>query len=95
MKHRIAHVSVHQTSKVLALVYGVLGFVFVPLLWIASVVDPTNAIPFVYALLFPVLYAVFGYIFTAISVALYNLIAGLTGGIEITLRPLEQPEWPV
>jgi hypothetical protein len=37
------------------------------------------------ALALPILYGVLGFIFTAIGCALYNLVAGWVGGIEVEL----------
>ena len=85
MTHRISRISVHQTSKVLAIVYGILGFVVVPILWLAWIGDPEIALPFWIALLFPLLYALLGYVFTAIGTAIYNLVAKSVGGIEFTV----------
>lgn len=38
-------------------------------------------------ILFPILYGVMGLIFGAVSAALYNLFAGIVGGIELETRP--------
>ena len=37
----------------------------------------------------PFFYAVFGYVFAAIGCWLYNLTAGWTGGVALTLEPGE------
>ncbi len=37
-------------------------------------------------ILFPILYAIIGFIAGAISAALYNLVAGIVGGIEIDVE---------
>jgi hypothetical protein len=34
----------------------------------------------------PIVYGIFGYVFTAIGCWLYNLIAGWTGGMVLTLE---------
>ena len=39
----------------------------------------------VMAIVFPIMYAVLGFIFGVIGAAIYNLVAGWTGGIEFTL----------
>jgi hypothetical protein len=38
-----------------------------------------------------VIYAIVGWIFTAIACALYNLVAGFTGGIEVELQAVAPP----
>jgi hypothetical protein len=48
-------------------------------------------------LIFALFYAVFGWIFTAIAVWLYNVVAGITGGVQMHLESLAPPAavaWP-
>lgn len=85
MRQQVSHISVHQTAKVLAIIYGVLGLIFSPLIYLASRTTPEEAMPLWLALLFPLLYAVFGYIATAIGAAVYNAVAARIGGVEVTL----------
>lgn len=42
-------------------------------------------------ILFPVLYLVFGFIFTAIAAWVYNLAAGWVGGVEHTSITVDSP----
>ena len=87
MRQQIARFSVHQTAKVFTVIYGLLGFVFLQFMWIASSFAPQND-EFgggLWLLIFPVIYAVFGYIFTAIACVIYNWVAGMIGGIEVEL----------
>ena len=87
MRQQITRLSVHQTAKVFAVIYGLLGFVFLPFVWIVSAFSPQND-DFgggVWLLIFPAIYAVFGYIFTAIGCVIYNWVAGMIGGIEVEL----------
>ena len=88
MKHQLAGISVHQSAKVVAIVYGVLGLIVVPLFVLASLADPAGAFPLWLVLLFPVFYGIMGYVFTALAAALYNVIASRAGGIEFALRPV-------
>ncbi len=87
MRHQIARVSVHQTAKVLAVIYGLIGLVFVPIMWLATSFAPDTGSNFggAWVLIFPVMYAVFGYVFTAIGCLIYNWVAGMIGGIEVEL----------
>ena len=39
----------------------------------------------------PVMYGAFGFIFGVIGALIYNLVAGWTGGIEITLTDVVPP----
>ena len=85
MRQQLARISVHQTAKVVAIMYALLGLLITPLLLLGSLADPEETMSLWLALVFPLLYGVFGYIFTAIGCALYNAIASRFGGIEFTL----------
>lgn len=91
MKQQIQQFSIHQTAKVLAFVYGLLGMAFVPLVWLGDRLDPEGGGGMGMGLLivFPVLYAVAGYVTTAIGCAIYNEVASRVGGIEFISVPVE------
>jgi hypothetical protein len=87
MTHRIRKFGVLQTAKVVGVLYALIGLVLVPVLLIVSMVSPKeNAIGAGFALLMPILYGVLGFIFTAISCAIYNVVAGVVGGVEVELE---------
>jgi hypothetical protein len=75
-----------------ATLYFLLSLIIVPFVYLASRMGPTPGISGVLAVFIPVLYAVFGYIFTAIACWIYNVIAGWSGGIEVDLDPVGTPE---
>jgi hypothetical protein len=86
MPQRIRRFGVLQTAKVVAVLYALMGLVFVPILLIVSIFSPSKDVPGPgFALLLPILYGVLGFVFTAISCAIYNFVAGLVGGIEVEL----------
>ena len=87
MRQQIARLSVHQTAKVFAVIYGLLGLVFLPIMWLATSFTAENEFGAggLWMLIFPAMYAVFGYVFTAIACVIYNWVAGMIGGIEIEL----------
>lgn len=85
MLQQISRFSVHQTAKVLAILYLLLGLLLAPLVWLSSFADPEGAMPLWLAVLFPAFYGLFGYIFTVIGAAFYNFVAARVGGIEFTL----------
>jgi hypothetical protein len=96
MKYQISNISVLQTSKVLAILYAAFGLVMVPFgcLFLAlGTDDPTYPIIGVTYLLGPLLYGVFGFIFSVIGTWLYNIVARWTGGIEFEVAqiPHTQP----
>lgn len=90
MKHQVTHISVHQSAKVVAVIYGLLGLVFVPFFWLMSALNPAESMPLLLTILFPVLYAVMGYLFSALSFFVYNLLAAGIGGVEFTLTPVDR-----
>ena len=87
MRRQIVRVSVGQTSKVLAVMYGLMGLVLLPLFLLASRGDAEGAgLGVGFALAMPVLYAVLGYVFVAIGCAVYNFVARHLGGIEVEVE---------
>jgi hypothetical protein len=88
MTKRINHVAPLQLGIVLAALYGAISLLIVPFLILASVLAPsgTKGLPIVFIIVFPVLYAIAGFLGGIIAAAIYNLIAKWTGGIELTLE---------
>jgi hypothetical protein len=81
MRRQIVRLSVGQTSKVLAAVYGLMGLVLLPFLLLASRgADRELGVGF--ALAMPVIYALLGYVCVAIGRVVYNFVARHIGGIE-------------
>ena len=83
---QIRRFGVGQTAKVIGVLYALMGLVFVPIFLIAAMYSPNRpGFGPGFALVLPVMYGVLGFIFTAIGCAIYNLVAGLVGGIEVEL----------
>jgi hypothetical protein len=86
MPHQIRRFGVMQTAKVVGALYALLGLVFVPIVLVLSMLAPKEqGMGPGLALALPILYGVFGFIFAALGCALYNLVAGLVGGVEVEL----------
>jgi hypothetical protein len=87
MVQRLSSFSIGQTAKVLGVLYGLMGLIFVPFFVLAATFSPNREAGFGigFALALPVIYGAMGFIFTAIGCALYNWVAGMVGGIEIKL----------
>lgn len=86
MPHQIRKFGVLQTAKVVAIMYALLGLVFVPVFLFVSAVSPNQqGVGAGFALLMPILYGALGFLLTALTCTLYNLVAGLVGGIEVEL----------
>ncbi len=87
MRYRVTRLSVHQTAKTMAFLYAAFGLVFLPFGVFLTLLLPQREGPgLVFWLIFPILYGVIGYVAVAIGCALYNLIAGLAGGVEAELE---------
>lgn len=87
MEQRIRRFGIAQTAKVLGALYGLLGLVFVPFVLIGAMFAPDSmGFGLGFAIMFPLMYAAIGFIMTAIGCALYNLVAGWVGGIEVELE---------
>jgi len=86
MPQQIRRFGVGQTAKVVGVLYGLMGLVFVPVVLIISMVSPAEAgFGPGFALALPIIYGVLGFIFTALGCVLYNFVAGLVGGVEVEL----------
>ncbi len=81
-----------QAGKILAVLYGAFGLIVFPFIMLASVFAPPEQRVGIFgagifmALLFPVMYAVLGFIFGIVGAAIYNLAAGWVGGIEVEVE---------
>jgi hypothetical protein len=86
MVQRLSRFSIGQTAKVLGLLYGLMGLIFLPFFLLATMLSPgEEGFGVGFALALPILYGVLGFIFTAIGCALYNWVARKVGGIELSL----------
>ena len=86
MKKQIKHFTIFQTSKVLAIVYGAIAIIFVPVFLISALGKDGNGTMLIFSFVTPVLYAILGFIVTALFCWIYNIAAKYVGGIEFTLQ---------
>ena len=90
MVHQITRISIRQTSKVVAIFYGVFGFACTPFLFFSEVESPPEErIGLWFWILVPVMLAAFMYLATAVSCAIYNGLAKRVGGVEFTMDSTE------
>ncbi|HEV7839885.1 MAG TPA: hypothetical protein VGO75_17570 [Gemmatimonadaceae bacterium] len=90
MDYRIKRFGIASTALTVAMIYFVLGLIIAPLVFMVSRNAPADQkLPGLIFVLGPFFYAVFGYVFAAIGCWLYNIIAGWTGGVALTLEPGE------
>lgn len=80
---QITRFSIHQTSKIVALVYFCFTLLFMPFFIFIGFQDAGPMKWFFAAA--PLFYGVIGYVFTAFSCVVYNLLAKRFGGIEFSV----------
>jgi hypothetical protein len=92
MKKQLTHISPLKAGIVLGVLYGPLGLVAVPFFLLPAVFgSKSSGVSAAFggvliAVVFPVLYAVAGFIGGIIASAVYNLVAKWTGGLEFEVR---------
>ena len=87
MKKQIVNVSMMQSAKVAAVLYLVISIPIVLIMALGMMFSGGIGTFFgsiFLIVLMPVLYAVFGFVFTLIGAFVYNLVAAKIGGIEYT-----------
>ena len=88
MKKQVVHVSVLQSSKVMAVLYLVLSLPMVLVMAIPTLMAGGQGVSLAMLVFAPILYTVFGFIFTARGAWIYNLVAARIGGFEFTTTEL-------
>jgi len=89
LQYRLTRFGVNSTALIVGLIYFVLALVCIPIFYLAMRNAPNGGIPAAALVIGPVIYGIFGYLFTAIGCGLYNLISSWTGGLIFTLEPTE------
>jgi len=90
MKKQLISISILQSSKILTVLYFLMGFLYT-LIAIPMIVfgeGQVRIIGFVY-LFGPIMMAIFGFVFFVIFAALYNLLAKSLGGFEVEIKNVE------
>jgi len=82
MKKQITRISIHQTSKVLAMLYVTIGVIFVPVGVVIILINPNNLSVGLLYIMLPFIYGILGYPFAAFMCWAYNFIAKNFGGVE-------------
>jgi len=86
MERRITRLTVLQTGKLLAVLYGFMSVIMLPFFLIGLLMSPKEAIGFFVMIL---LYPIIGFIGGVLMAALYNLAANLVGGLEVSVESIE------
>jgi hypothetical protein len=93
--HIVKSVGVMSVAKIMGLLYGCMGLLFIPMILFIGLVGsmaPQGKNPFagivgvVLAILMPIIYGVMGFVFGAIGALLYNLLAQWVGGFELEME---------
>jgi hypothetical protein len=88
VQYRIRRFGIQSTALTVGVLYFVLALLLAPLFYlISSNAPPSEKLPGIAFVLGPFVYAVIGYVAAAIGCWLYNLIAGWSGGVSLTLEP--------
>ena len=86
---RIRRFNPVQVAKVAGVLYGMMGLLLLPIFYFAIRAAPSTAdfnVSMGVTIAIPFLYACFGAVASMIGAALYNLVAGWTGGIEVEVE---------
>jgi hypothetical protein len=97
MKKIVSHIGILRASLFAAIMYGLIGVVVIPFVimaWLVSPPEEGRAVGIVAVFFLPLLYAVFGFLGTALLCAVYNVLSRMVGGIEITLADAEPEDIP-
>jgi len=99
--YTIRRFSVMKTATVVAVMYVVIVAIFIVPFGILAIAfgggdsgAGAGVSVLVFGLFAALLYGVFGWIFTAIACAIYNLAAGWVGGIEVQVDQAAPPPAP-
>jgi uncharacterized membrane protein len=98
---RVKRFGIYQTSKVASIITFFVTLIFmVPFALMTSCIrnvtgEGMPGFPFgggVFFIIMPFIYAIVGFIMTALSCWIYNLVAARTGGIELEFETFEDEE---
>jgi hypothetical protein len=86
VKQQIVRVGAHSVGKIFGILYFTVMMTCAPLMLLTFALPNANGRPPFqwWILLLPVAYGVIAYVFFGLAALLYNLIARLVGGIELT-----------
>jgi hypothetical protein len=90
MKKQVIRISILQSSKIATAMYILMGCIYtligIPLIIFGS--SELKIMGVVY-LLMPILMGFIGFVFFVIFAAIYNLLAGWLGGIEVEIKNVD------
>jgi hypothetical protein len=91
MKNQLLHISVFQSAKVMAVLYFVISIPIVLIMAIPTLMLHQPGPGLFMLILMPILYMIFGFLFSALGAWVYNLVAARIGGFEfIITQPAQE-----
>lgn len=93
MKKQVSHISVHQSSKVMAALLIVIMTIFAIIpAGLYALANGETSTGLFFLIVGPIVYGILFYIFHAITYWLYNFVARHLGGVEFELKDaVEEP----
>jgi len=91
VQYRIRRFGIQSTALTVGILYFLLAVLLLPIFYLATGGAIRATVPPITLVLIPFIYAVVGYVGSAIGCWLYNIVAGWSGGIAFTLEPAEGP----
>ncbi len=101
----IKRIGAVSCAKITGLLYAIVGLLFGGIMALISLAGGLAAMggnrmgsPFAFfgvgaVIVFPLLYGAFGFVMTLIAASIYNVLAGVVGGIELDVRPSAGAGW--
>jgi hypothetical protein len=102
MTRRIKRIAPLQAGKMMGVLYACMGLIFLPFIGVAALIGAfaeqaqhngsgaaaglAIGMMVLFGVMIPILYGAMGFIFGVIGAAIYNLIAGWIGGIEVEVE---------
>jgi hypothetical protein len=86
MKKQIQSVSLVQNAKMVAALYLVISLPLLLIFWAFGTMMGQAGMSTAMLVVFPVIYALSGFVFALIGAWIYNLVASMLGGFEFTTK---------
>jgi len=91
MKKQLIRISILQSSKILTVLYILMGFIYtfigIPMIIFGG--KPLKIMGIVY-LFMPIIMGIIGFVFFALFAAIYNLLAKWLGGFEVEIKNMDE-----